>query len=262
MEKEMLSIVATLKEFCSMLLGANIHVFTDHKNLTFDTLKTQRVLRWRNQIEEYSPIVHYIEGPRNILADNFSRLHRLITLAQLAEGKILVEPVTDDESDDDEAHFLDLEYSGIFDREIEDCLECYLNLPDSENPEQNPLSFAYIREQQQADANLLAVQQRYPNNYINKCLDDDAEDIICYVKDLQDPTTQWKIALPEQMLKETVAWFHQVMGHPGQDRLRNTIGLRYHHPLLRSTVDTFKCEHCQRHKLSGKGYGLLPEREM
>jgi hypothetical protein len=75
-----------------MLLGANIHVFTDHKNLTFDTLKTQRILRWCTKIEEILPMLHYIKGPCNILADNLSRLHRLVILAQIAEGKKLVEP--------------------------------------------------------------------------------------------------------------------------------------------------------------------------
>jgi hypothetical protein len=80
MEKEMHSIVATLKEFWGMLLGADIH-FTDHKNLTFNTLKMQHILRWCTKIEEFSPILHYIEGLHNILANNLSRLHSLVTQA-------------------------------------------------------------------------------------------------------------------------------------------------------------------------------------
>jgi hypothetical protein len=92
MEKEMLSIVTTLKKFQGMLLGADIHVFPDHKNLTFDTLKTECVLCWRTKNEEFSPILHYIGGSRNILANNLSRLHCLVTPAQIAEGKKLVEP--------------------------------------------------------------------------------------------------------------------------------------------------------------------------
>ncbi len=87
MEKEMLSIIATLEEAHSMLLGAEIHVFTDHKNLMFDTLKTQCLLRWHTKIEEFSPMLHYIKGPRNILAHNLSRLHCLVTPAQIAEEK-------------------------------------------------------------------------------------------------------------------------------------------------------------------------------
>jgi hypothetical protein len=86
-----------------MLLGADIHVFMDHKNLTFDTLKTQCVLRWHTKIEEFSPMLHYIEGPCNILADNLSRLHRVVTLAQIAEGKKLVEPTEVSIEEEDKA---------------------------------------------------------------------------------------------------------------------------------------------------------------
>ena len=35
-----------------------------------------------------------------------------------------------------------------------------------------------------------------------------------------------------------------------------------YHEDMRSMIDKFVCEHCQKHKLPGKGYGLLPEREL
>ena len=75
-EKELFSIVETFKEFRSILLGSRIPVHTDHKNLTHDmtTFNTQRVLRWRLQLEEFKPIFLFKTGTSNVLADALSRL--------------------------------------------------------------------------------------------------------------------------------------------------------------------------------------------
>ena len=186
MENELLSIVTTLQEFHTMLLGVKIHIWTNHRNLTFDMLNTQQVLHWRSYVEEYSYILYYIKSEKNILADNILRLHHIPTLDQLKSGTPLVEPTSVTDIDEVEGYFLDYHYSGISDDENTDMFECYLNIPEQDSLEENPLNYESIREQQQADAQLLARQEKYPVQYINKSLDDDVEDIICYVQ----PKTQ------------------------------------------------------------------------
>ena len=76
-ERELLSIVETLKEFRTILLGQQIIVHTDHQNLTYKNFNSDRVMRWRLFIEEFSPEIYYIPGTHDVVADALSRLEKL-----------------------------------------------------------------------------------------------------------------------------------------------------------------------------------------
>ena len=74
-------------------------MITDHKNLTFDNLTTQRLLRWCSLIEEYSPTISHIEGEKNVLADSMSRCKRLVTEQEFVAAFHLI-PSSDEDSID------------------------------------------------------------------------------------------------------------------------------------------------------------------
>ena len=56
------------------MLGHQITVYTDQKNLTHKNINTERVMRWRLILEEFGPELKYIKGENNAVANALSRL--------------------------------------------------------------------------------------------------------------------------------------------------------------------------------------------
>ena len=71
-ERELLFIVEVLKEFRNILLGQQIRVYANHKNLIQKKFNLDRVMRWRLHIEEDSPDLLDIKRENNIVADALS----------------------------------------------------------------------------------------------------------------------------------------------------------------------------------------------
>ncbi len=77
----------------------------EHKNLMFNTLLVY---------ENWTVSIPRCERPPQYSSHNYSRLHCLVTLAQIAEGKKLIEPAEVSIEKEDEMYFLDQEYSGLY----------------------------------------------------------------------------------------------------------------------------------------------------
>ena len=283
MEKELLSIVETLKEFRSMLLGcAALHIQTDHKNLTYSTLNSQRVLRWRLFLEEYNPIFHYIPGQDNVIADALSRL----PLSEEEEKSVPSKVPSDGPSSGPRSLFdhsgkhsvfqvprapnddprlasrdADSHESPIF--MDEELIDVYLNHPAITANQPLPVDYATIFQHQQNDAALMALVQSKPDYYHLQPFptENPQYNLVCY---RQSVNALWRIRIPDSLLLHTVNWYHLVLNHAGSTRLRDTIAMHMTHPQLGLYCDqaVSSCPTCQRLKVVHRHYGELPPREV
>jgi hypothetical protein len=196
-------------------------------------------------------MLHYIKGPSNVITNIFLRLPMKSTIPLIVVGK--EEPTVDP---------LDCHFSVTDDNKMMECLahlldeECYLNLP-PDSAFDNSFDMEMIKEKQDTDNDLQCRETKYTDRYVRKSVSS-VDNFLCYVKP-GDPLANWKIALPKSMLQPTIHWFHQITGHLGSKCLHMQISSHYYHRDLQHLIDTYKCDHCQRYKLDGKGYGHLPE---
>ena len=243
-EKELLSIVETLKEFRTMLYGCpNIHVYTDHKNNTFHCLQTQCVLRWRLFLEDYGVHFHYIKGESNSLADALSRL-----------------PFDERQNSPDGKPMIDQQQQSFYSMAIDndDLLDCFVNLPSSEGIP-FVLDYNTIAEAQSRDARLEQLRQENAQQFVQQLLAPNTY-VWSYIPKPDDP---WKIYLPTELLEQTTRWYHLALSHQGQNRLYDTMAMHLYHPDLRRQVEAVvsRCDTCQRYKQVLRGHGHTAPRE-
>ena len=224
-EKELLSIVETLKEFRNILLGQQVRVYTDHKNLTYKQFNTDRVMRWRLIIEEFSPELVYIQGETNIVADALSRLE-------------IIDDVDYNLSD---TQNLDTFYADLFDL--------------SDNDIVNPITYKNIMVNQQKDKTLIKNASTDKNYTVNVFHGGETiRRLICYKN---------KIVIPTTLQRSIVEWYHNHLCHPGIVRTEATIRKHFYWKGLRQTVLDVcsKCHTCQLTKKGKKKYGKLPSKQ-
>jgi transposase InsO family protein len=268
MEKELLSIVETCKEFRNNLYGCKeLHIHTDHKNLTYANLNSQRVIRWRLYLEEFNPIFHYVEGEENTLADALSRLPHVE--GQTAEDDGIFSESWDHppqiDASDSEQDGGELVHSYSLARDDEHLCDVLLSFPEPQedvpygtNP--CPVDYNRLAQEQAKDARLQKLLTSEKHVYGHMYMTDNVP-LICRKNDVIG--ADWQICIPDASLNNIILWYHMVLNHTGMTRLHDTMATHFHHPDMRTRISELlkSCDSCQRFKTSTKAYSHLPPRE-
>ena len=261
-EKELLSVVETLKEFRTMLYGCpDITVYTDHRNNTFQRLQTQRVLRWRLYLEDYGIKFKYIKGESNQLADALSRLPFAERQNPSGPSNQYTNMLPDNNNDHTALEAADQDplntyYSMATDDD--DLLDCFINLPATQGIP-FVLDYNTIKQAQIGDARLQQLQNDQPGSFADQLLAPDLQ-VTCYIPAPGEP---WKIYLPDELLETAIRWYHLALGHIGQNRLYDSMAIHLYHPDLKNRVEDIvsRCHSCQINKQVGRTHGEAPPRE-
>jgi hypothetical protein len=176
-------------------------------------------------LEEFAPIFIYKPGSEQIVADTLSR-HPMLPRRE-EQGAVM--------------HPDSAQFESAF-------IECFLNYPDDVNA--SPLTFANLLQQQQLD-------QEIQNNPLYQDEIFHGTSLKCQVKD-----NVIRIVLPEALSQETVAWYHHVLGHCGQERLYRALSTHLYSPKIKDKIAEYvrTCDSCQRNKNPGVGIGHLAQR--
>jgi hypothetical protein len=261
-EKELLGIVEGLKTFEGVIRGQDLTIHTDHMNLLYQKLPSQRMMRWRLLLEEFHPKIVHIAGIDNKAADALSRLDMtdkasdLITWEKKNKRLEYINPKQMNMClFMSESNFQD----DGFDNDTLSHNDNYLMSMVQQSS--FPLDLLSMKEEQLKDNKIISIVSKHikENN-------DDTEALYTYkvVEDVELIHKNNRILVPESKQQQVLQWYHDILVHPGETRMIETIKLVFTWNGLNKQVKTLikHCPTCQMCKKAGKKkYGLLPPKD-
>ncbi len=88
-------------------------------------------------------------------------------------------------------------------------------------------------------------------------LSTNVKDILWYTKPGDNPAN-WKIALPEDLIKPTIKWYQQVTGHPESKRLHGQFQQRYYRVTYVELLTTSTVTFAREKHIKWQGIWILP----
>jgi hypothetical protein len=228
---ELLAIVETLKEFNLMLWGQRIIVYTDHKNLTRDSLglTSDRVTRWRILLEEYAPEIIYIKGIHNTVTDAISLLDYDPKLNTTNEYNHATH-VMSTKVEGNQKWMMVTKYWSCFsetqDPDETNKIKIFAN--HNEEDEIFPLTVNKIMAAQKADPILKHFFKR--NAVLDKGLElqlVENESCIC---------DKGRLVIPKLLQRRAAIWYHHYLQNPGHTRLEETMKTAIYWKGMRTTI--------------------------
>jgi transposase InsO family protein len=244
-EQELLSIVEVLKEFRNILLGQDIVVHTDHKNIVYGNLSNDRIARWRLLLEEYSPEYVHVSGKDNVVADALSRLD--------ADFNKIPEYGSEKSSHIGHvcaATVMELTRNESFKMPTKaESLAVAMVTQTDMNEYRFPLLPSLIKSEQLKDKELQNSLSKTPHSFETKV-----------IEGIELTVYNGKIYIPKTLRQRIIAWYHEYLVHPGMDRMEKTLRQTLVWPDLRKDVGRYvrTCRICQLCKGPRKQYGHLP----
>ncbi len=245
-EQELLSIVETVKELRNILLGQQLIIHTDHKNILYGNMTNDRIARWRLALEEYGPEYRHIPGKENVVADALSRMDSDETGtkseskddAQVCATMLAI-------CENDESKRMPNPSSKF------EMAEAFAT---NDDDEQFPMSPRRISREQRKDNQLQDKVRRHPQNYDTVVIE--GEKLIKTAKDN-------RIVIPSVLQTPILAWYHEYLRHPGETRMIKTLQQIMTWPSMTQDVGKYvrTCPICQKNKKIRKKYGHLPPKE-